>query len=219
MRRNKRDKFEEKQIIGTEIFDYQKSEHGLDDTIGAFMIDHRPCTEQDVQKKMTELWSRQRSSKEEEDEDESEEEPMDKDKLSIILLARLACISHLCPDAGHSNKGLELEMQLDIELDRYDYYGDESNIQRVKDAWAFEKARNKVRKVAQIEWVKSTKLREALSHIKGHLDQNVDLMAPEKPGRSWFTANTCRRWRSWRWALSRKCQKNPSYALTDSPRA
>ena len=177
VRRNKRERFEQKQIVGIEKLDYQKSEHGLDDTIGTFIIDYRSHTEQDAQKKTAELWSRQRSSEEEED----EEEPMDKDKLGAILFARLACISHLCPDASYSNRGLESEMQLDIALDRYDYYGDESNIQRVKDASAFEKARNKVRKAARTEWAKSTKLQEAMSHIKGHLGQNADLMAPAKP--------------------------------------
>ena len=181
VRRNKRDKFEEQQIVGIEKLDYQKSEHVLDDNMGTFIIDHRPCTEQDAQKKTTELWSRQRSSQEDEDEDRDEEEPMDKDILGAILFARLACISNLCPHAGYSNRGLESEMQLDIELDRYDFYGDEGNIQRVKDASAFENARNRVRKAARTEWAKSTKLREALSHIKGHLEQNVDLMAPAKP--------------------------------------
>ena len=71
-------------------------------------------------------------------------------------------------------------MQLDIELDRYrygDYYGDESNIQRVKNASAFEKARDKVRKAAWTDWAKSSRLREAMSHIKEHLEQNDDLIA------------------------------------------
>ena len=71
-------------------------------------------------------------------------------------------------------------MQLDIELDRYrygDYYGDESNIQRVKNAAAFEKARDKVRKAARTGWAKSSRLREAMGHIKKHPEQNDDLIA------------------------------------------
>ena len=177
MRRNKRDKFEEKQIIGIEKLDYEKVEHSLDDRKGTFIIDQRPCTEQESQKKTIELWSRHRPSEEEENEDE----PMDKYKLGSILYARLACISHLCPDASYSNRGLESEMQLDIELNRYDYYGDERNIQRVKNASAFEKARNRVRKDARTGWGDSTRLKEAMNLIKGHLEQNDNLMAPAKP--------------------------------------
>ena len=177
VRKNKRDKFEEKQIIGIEKLDYHKVEHSLDVRFGTFVIDRRPCTEQDTQKNTTELWSRHCSSEEQENEDE----PMERYKLGSIPYARLACISHLCPDASYSNRGLELEMQLDIELDRYDYYGDERNIQRVKDASAFEKSRNRVRKEARTGWAESTRLQEAMSLIKEHLEQNVDLMAPAKP--------------------------------------
>ena len=70
--------------------DYQKCEHDLDDRMGTFMVDHRPCTEKDAQMKSAELWSRLRSSKknreeEDEDEEEEDEEPMDRDKLGIIL--------------------------------------------------------------------------------------------------------------------------------------
>ena len=71
-------------------------------------------------------------------------------------------------------------MQLEIELDRYgycDYHGDKSNIQRVKSASAFEKARDKVRKAARTDWTKSSRLQEAMSHIKEHLEQNDDLIA------------------------------------------
>ena len=61
-------------------------------------------------------------------------------------------------------------MQVDIELERSDYYGDQRIIQPVNtDASAFKKARDKLRKAARTDWTKSTKLREALSHIKGHL--------------------------------------------------
>ena len=165
--------------------DYQKCEHDLDDRMGAFIVDHRPCTEKDAQMKSAERWSRLRSLKknreeEDEDEEEEDEEPMDRDKLGIILYARLACVSQLCPDAGYSNRGLESEVQLDIELDRYgygDYYGYESNIQRVKNASASEKARDKVRKAARTDWAKSSRLREAMSHIKEHLEQKHDLIA------------------------------------------
>ena len=171
--------------------DYQKYEHDLDDRMGTFMVDRRPCTEKDAQMKSAERWSRLRSSKknreeedededEDEDEEEEDEEPMDRDKLGIILYARLACISHLCPDAGYSNSGLESEKQLDIELDRHgygDYYGDESNIQRVKNVSTYEKARDKERKAARTDWAKSLRLREAMSHIKEHLEQKDDLIA------------------------------------------
>ena len=92
---------------------------------------------------------------------------MDRNKLGNILFARLACISSLRPITGYSNRGLESEMQVDDKLDRYNYYGDESNSQRVKEASTFEKARIKVRKAAWTERTKSTKLREALSHIRG----------------------------------------------------
>lgn len=73
-------------------------------------------------------------------------------------------------------------MQVDIEIGGPDYYGDQRIIQPVnKDASAFEKARDKVRKAVRTAWAKSTKLREALNHIKGHLGQNVDLIDPAKP--------------------------------------
>ena len=57
-----------------------------------------PCTEKDAQMRSAELWSRLRSSKknraeEDEDEDEEDEEPINRDELSIIRYARLACIS------------------------------------------------------------------------------------------------------------------------------
>ena len=45
VRRNKRDKFEEQRIIGIGKHDYQESERGLDDVMGTFIFDHRPCTE------------------------------------------------------------------------------------------------------------------------------------------------------------------------------
>ena len=176
MRRNKREKFEEKGIIEVDKLDYQKSEHSLDDTKGTFTIDHR--TEQDAQKKTKILWYRQSSSDGEEDEEDVVDNDVD-GRLSQILFARLACISNLCPKAGYSNKRLKSEMQLDIELD---CYGDESNIQAVKkDASGLEKGRDKGRKAARTEWAKSTNSREALSPSKRHLQLNVYFMAPEKP--------------------------------------
>ena len=38
-----------------------------------------------------------------------------------------------------------------------------------------------MRKAVRTEWAKSTKLREAMSHIKRHLEQNIELMATAKP--------------------------------------
>ena len=183
VRRNKRDKFEGEEIIVVEKLDYQKIEHGLDDTIGtAFIIDEHGGTEQDTQKRTEILWRKQRSSDGQEDEDEEEEakDPASA-QLSHILFARLACISSLCTTAGYSNMGLESEMEVNIELDRWDFDGEESNIQHVRDASAFEKARNRVRRAARTEWSNSTKLKEAMSHIKQHLEQNIELMAPAKP--------------------------------------
>ena len=140
-------------------------------TLRSFTIrkDHLSAAEQAAQKKTKEPWSRQRSSEDEEDEDD--EEPIDTKKLSQILFARLACISNLYPDADYINRGLKAEMKLDIELDHYDFCSDERRIQPVeRDASAFEKARDKARKAARIVRAKSIKLREAMSHIKDHLE-------------------------------------------------
>ena len=52
-------------------------------------------------------------------------------KFGQILFARLACTSNLCPDAGCSNKGLKSEMQVDIEIERSDCYGDQRILQPV----------------------------------------------------------------------------------------
>ena len=73
-------------------------------------------------------------------------------------------------------------MQVDIEIERSDCYGDQRIIQPVNThVSAFQKARDKLRKAARAGLAKSTKFREALNHIKGHLGQNVDLMDPAKP--------------------------------------
>ena len=133
VRRNKRDTFEGEAIIDVEKLDYQKIEHSLDDTMGVILIDYVYHTEQDAQMKTKELWFKQRPLDEEEDEEEEEEEkPMDENEFGHILFARLACISNLCPNAGYSNWGLKSEMQVDIELDHFDYYGDQRIIQPVK---------------------------------------------------------------------------------------
>ena len=96
------------------------------------MIDYIYHTEQDAQMRTKELWSKQRPSEDKEDkEEEEEEEPMDKNKFGRILFARLACTSNLCPDAGYSNKGSKSEMQVDIELERSDCYGDQRMIQPI----------------------------------------------------------------------------------------
>lgn len=102
MRRNKRDRFEGKEIIEVEKLDCQKIEHRL-----CIMMDYFPHTEQAAQRKTKDIWSRKHSSGEEEDEDE---EPVRDDKLAEILFARLAAISALCPTAGYSNRGLKSEM-------------------------------------------------------------------------------------------------------------
>ena len=182
MRRNKRDKFEGEEIIIVHKLDYQKIEHSLNDIIGtAFTINNHGGTEQDAQKRREILWHKQGSSDGQEDEDEEEAEDPAPAELSHFLFARLACISSLSTTAGYSNMGLESEMEVDNELDRWDFDCEESNIQHVRDASAFEKARNRVRRAARIEWAKLTILREAMSHIKRHLQQNVDRMALAKP--------------------------------------
>ena len=136
VRRNKRDKFEGEEIIVVDKLDYQKIEHSLDDTIGtAFTIDDYGGTEQDAQKRTEILWHKQSSSDGKEDADEEEAKDPAPARLSHILFARLACISSLYTTAGYSNMGLELEMEVDIELDRWDFDGEQSNIQHVETHW------------------------------------------------------------------------------------
>ena len=63
-----------------------------------------------------------------------------------------------------------------------DYDDDQSDIRLVKNNnSAFIEARERLRKAAQDNWAKSSKLREAVRRICGHLEQNVDIVAHSKP--------------------------------------
>ena len=98
MRRNKRDRFEGKEIIEVEKLDFQKIEHGLVDTTACITMDFYPHTEQAAQLKTKEIWSTKLFSEDEEDEDD--EEPVRDDKLGEILFARLAAFSCVASLAG-----------------------------------------------------------------------------------------------------------------------
>ena len=172
IRRNKRDKFEGKQIINVEKLDFQKREHDLDDEDFYLRYEMRTHTELETQKATEDLWLKRRDS-------EDEDDIVLKHRLPEINFARLCCISQLCPNAGYSNRGLTSESDLDVE---FDFYGNQSDIQPVQDnASAFVRARENLRKMARNEWNKSTKLCEAVRRICGHLEQNAGIAANSKP--------------------------------------
>ena len=171
IRRNKRDKFEGKQIINVEKLDLQKREHDLDDEEEYIRFEMRTHTELETQKATEDLWRKW--------DPEDEDATRLKHRLPDINFARLCCISQLCPNAGYSNRGLISESELDVE---FDFYGNQSDIQPVQNsASAFVKARENLRKMARSEWSKSSKLREAVNRIFDHLDQNLELDADAKP--------------------------------------
>lgn len=62
------------------------------------------------------------------------------------------------------------------------YDDDQSDIRLVRNNnSAFIEAKERLRKAAQGNWAKSSKLREPVRRIRGHLEHNVDIVANSKP--------------------------------------
>ena len=181
VRRNKRERFEGEQIVDVEKLDLRRTEYTLNGTEPYMRYNGRFRTERQLQEETEDLWIRRRNTEQDADDEDYLDDVYGQlsPRLSDITFARLCCISQLCPTADYSNRGFKKEIQLDIDMG---YDDNQSDIRLVKNNnSAFIEAGERLRKAAQANWAKSSKLREAVRRIRGHLEQNVYIVANSKP--------------------------------------